>query len=207
MISHLGLKNLATDNRYYASESYPAVATAPTIVTTDGSAYNLRPLPSRIAQMADNVVAMTAEQLQQLLRGIREVPPPVAGGHPSGNFSTCQSRFSGRKEESVEAFINAITTFKDCINMTDANALKGLPMLLDSTAAPWWQGSKNTVLTWNDALTSLRRAYGINKPAHVIFSEVFSAEQRENEPTDIFVDNARALLALLPSEPALHVQH
>lgn len=124
----------------------------------------------------DNVLAITAEQLQQLIRGLRDIQPAGAAtvpNQPTGNFSTCQSRFSGRKEESVEAFINAITTFKDCVNMTDANALKGLPMLLDSTAATWWQGCKNTVPTWDDALISLRRAYGINKPAHVIFRELF----------------------------------
>lgn len=63
------------------------------------------------------------------------------------------------------------------------------------------------VPTWNDAFISLKRAYGVNKPAHAIFHEVFSAEQREDEPSDIFIDNARALFALLPSKPVLHVQH
>lgn len=98
----------------------------------------------------DNLAAMTAEQLQQLLRGLRDTQPAAAAtmiNHPIGNFSTCQSRYSGQKRESVEAFINVITTFKDCVNMSEANARKGLPLLINSTAA-----------TWNDALISLKRA-------------------------------------------------
>lgn len=89
--------------------------------------------------------------------------------------------------------------------MSDENALKGLPMLLDSVAATWWQGVKGTIATWVAATEGLRRAFGVHKPAYVIFRELFSSEQK-NEPTDVFVDKARALLSHLPSEPSLPVK-
>ncbi|KAK4871931.1 hypothetical protein RN001_016055 [Aquatica leii] len=50
-------------------------------------------------------------------------------------------------------------------------------------------------------------ALGLNKPLHQIFREFFSKEQGENEPTDVFVTSARALLTRLPSTPELHQTH
>ncbi|KAK4887139.1 hypothetical protein RN001_003410 [Aquatica leii] len=125
--------------------------------------------------MAEQVV-MSQQQLEQLLRSISVNPNPTAVTAPvgSGNFAQCKSRYSGSKEEDVEAFINAISIYKECVNVNDANALRGLPMLLDKLAATWWQGTKDSITTWEAALTALRHAFGINKPAHKIFREFFS---------------------------------
>ncbi|KAG5870687.1 hypothetical protein JTB14_003885 [Gonioctena quinquepunctata] len=152
-------------------------------------------------------VVMTPDQLQQLLAGIREMVVGSTQQNPtanSGNFAKCSSRFAGRKDEDVEAFISAITVYKECINITDVNALKGLPMLLDSHAAVWWQGTKSSVTTWTDFLTALRHEYGKKKSAPKIFRELFSKEQGEKERTDVFVNNCRALLSHLPDTPVLH---
>ncbi|KAF5291155.1 hypothetical protein FQA39_LY14397 [Lamprigera yunnana] len=48
-----------------------------------------------------------------------------------GNFSKCASLFNGNKAYDVVAFIDAIEVYKDCTNISNANALRGLLMLLD----------------------------------------------------------------------------
>ncbi|KAK4874367.1 hypothetical protein RN001_013727 [Aquatica leii] len=58
-----------------------------------------------------------------------------------------------------------------------------------------------------DAITSLRHAFGYNKPPYQIFRKLFSKEQGDKEPTDIFVANARSLLSRLPVYPELHEVH
>lgn len=167
-----------------------------------------------MAPKPDPNIVMTPELLNTLLEGMRgilttttQVTTDIPAGSNSGNFALCNSRFSGKKGEDVEAFINAISIYKECVGVTDTNALKGLPMLLDSVAATWWQGTKSTITNWEEAITALKHAYGVNKPPHMIFRELFSKEQTANEPTDIFVSNARALLSYLPATPPLDVVH
>lgn len=89
------------------------------------------------------------------------------------------------------------------MNVSEENALKGLPMLLDGAAATWWQGSKAAVRSWQEAVEALRRSFGEQKPNYRIFRELFSTEQREREPTDVFVSHARALLSKLSATPVL----
>lgn len=169
-----------------------------------------------INRMAEPVM-MTTEQLQVLLAGMRTIvaeersstPTPQPILHADANFTKCQSRFGGTKDEDVEAFINATSIYKECLQITEANALKGLPMLLDGQAATWFQGTKSLVLSWEDALKGLRHAFGRNLPPHKIFTELFSKPQGEKEQTDKFVSNCRALLSQLPtsSYPVLHETH
>ncbi|ENN80877.1 hypothetical protein YQE_02709, partial [Dendroctonus ponderosae] len=151
--------------------------------------------------MATNIV-MTQEMLQQLLAGVMINVPrnlePVPALRPEGNFVDCKSRFSGKRTESVDAFIDGIIVYKQCANVSDANALLGLSMLLDSDAATWWQGAKTTATSWKDAMEALQHAFGRNQPPYQIYRELFSREQGK-EPTDIFINKARALLAKLPS--------
>lgn len=101
-------------------------------------------------------------------------------------------RFNDDKTSDVEAII----TYKDCTNMSDENALKGLPILLTDLAATWWQGVKNTIDTWDTAIELLRHTYRPKKPAYRIYRELFSSEQKEETLTDIFV--CKALLSKLP---------
>ncbi|XP_011697575.1 PREDICTED: uncharacterized protein LOC105455734, partial [Wasmannia auropunctata] len=110
---------------------------------------------------------------------------------------------SGSDTSDIEAFIDAIVTYKDCTNISEENALKGLPILLTDLAATWWQGIKNTVDTWDTALESLKQTYGPKKPAHRIFRELFAKEQDNDTPTDLFVCKARALIAKLPYDNPL----
>lgn len=88
--------------------------------------------------MGDPVV-MSNEQFRALLSSMKEILQVPAANPPAdtntaavstnqSSFATCKSRFAGTSEEDVEAFINAITIFKECVNMPDDRALKGLPM-------------------------------------------------------------------------------
>lgn len=101
-------------------------------------------------QQSSNPITLTNEQFAALLQQIQisATSVPVANiAHPQDNFSRCTSRFDGNKTSDVEAFIDAIVTYKDCTNTSNENALKGLPILLTDLAAMWWQGIKTTVDT------------------------------------------------------------
>lgn len=155
-------------------------------------------------------IIMTPEILQQLISGIQlntGSPQTAAAQGSQGNFSGCKSRFNGKADSDVNAFIDAICVYKDCLNIPEVHALKGLSMLLIDDAATWWQGVKDSTTTFDDAITSLKHAYGQFKPPHQIYQELFSCKQG-NEKTDIFISKARALLAQLKGESAVseHVQ-
>jgi hypothetical protein len=87
--------------------------------------------------------------------------------------------------------------FKDCANVSDANALKGFAILLTDLAATWWNGIKHSIETFDDAVNRLRNAFGRKKPAHQIFREIFATEQNAKK-TDIFICETRSLFAQLP---------
>ncbi|XP_077283285.1 uncharacterized protein LOC143909251 [Arctopsyche grandis] len=127
-------------------------------------------------------------------------PPPVISPAPvaAENFVSCKSRFAGDSSESVEAFIDAIETYKHCCRIPDEDALRGLPMLLDKDAAIWWVGMKPSIPTWSMALEALRSSYGERRPAYRLFLEISATRQQEGESTDLFINQKRALFAKMP---------
>ncbi|KAJ8963599.1 hypothetical protein NQ314_005498 [Rhamnusium bicolor] len=153
--------------------------------------------------MAEQVV-MSNEQFTQLLETLRlntnntsqiNIPsPPIQ----SGNFTNCASRFNGDRNSDANAFIDAIEIYKDCMRISDDNAFRGLPMLLDSFAATWFRGIKSSINTWNEAIDLLRITFGPKKPPHFVYRELFSREQDSKTPTDVFICKARSILAQLP---------
>ncbi|KAJ8928503.1 hypothetical protein NQ314_018937 [Rhamnusium bicolor] len=156
-----------------------------------------------------NQVIMTPEMLQNLLAGVQQAiqgstTTTTTTVSKDGNFSNCTSRFDGKVNSNVEPFIDSIVVYKDCADISDENALKGLPMLLNEPASTWWQGIKSSITTFEEALLALKHAYGYAKPPHQIYRELFSREQNEDEPTDIFISKCRALLSYLPKSPAVH---
>ncbi|XP_063537554.1 uncharacterized protein LOC134746912 [Cydia strobilella] len=151
------------------------------------------------------------EFCQQLLREVRSSTPSQADATAAaiaaaatfasvnGNFAQCTARYSGSKEEHLESFIDNMESYKSCMHITDENAVRGLSLLLTKDAGVWWQGVKSQVRTWEDALDKLRSAFGERRPPFVIYTELFSLVQGEQN-TEIFVSKARALLAKLPPE-------
>lgn len=154
-------------------------------------------LRSRIAENENmSNITLTVEQFETLLGRLNiNQNSPVT----TGNFSKCSSRFDGSKGSDVSAFIDAIEVYKDCTGITDENALKGLPMLLDSFAAKWFQGVKASVTSWQDAVSLLRNTFGPLKPPYRVYRELFAEEQDSKTKTDVFICKTRSILAQLPS--------
>lgn len=166
---------------------------------TEQRAENLNQLPQTIS--------FTNEQFMQLMGTFQRLPSteqqqqPVPAVVPAvnGNFVHCKSRFDGKEESDVNAFIEAVETYKECSNVTDDNAFKGLSTLLDGFAARWWQGVKQLASTWEEAISSFRSAFGPKKPAHRVFLELFQQKQDEYTRTDVFICKVRAILSHLPN--------
>ncbi|XP_045541479.1 uncharacterized protein LOC123722976 [Papilio machaon] len=128
----------------------------------------------------------------------RPSSPPAQPAH--GNFASCKARYSGAPDESLDGFIDAVEAYKECANVNETNALRGLSMLLTHEAATWWQGVKTTTNKWDHALTSLRGAFGDSRPPHRIYKELFANPQQANEKTELFIAKTRALLSRLPKD-------
>ncbi|XP_077287233.1 uncharacterized protein LOC143912001 [Arctopsyche grandis] len=157
--------------------------------------------PSPVPVDGAMLLQMMKLMMEQLIASrTASVPSPVISPVPvaAGNFANCKSRFAGDSSESVEAFIDAIETFKNCCRIPDEDALLGLPMMLDRDAATWWVGMKPSTPTWSMALEALRSSYGERRPAYRLFLEVSATRQQEGESTDLFVNRKRALFAKMP---------
>lgn len=169
----------------------------------------------QLSTLITNITSSQSEAnrllLETLAASARISPGPGGSSTPApsmfgtqvsqpGNFSRCTARFNGvtRNADDLEAFIDAVEIYKDCANVSDEHALRGLPMLLVGDAAVWWRGIKSSVQTWKDALVRLRGMYGVPRPAYKVLRDVFTAEQRNDERTDQFVSRLRSLLSVLP---------
>ncbi|KAL0821129.1 hypothetical protein ABMA28_005750 [Loxostege sticticalis] len=146
------------------------------------------------------------ERLIDRVMADRTVPAPqsstpttfVAPSDASATFARCTARYGGGPGESLENFLDAVDSFKECAGVSDFSALRGLSMLLTHNAATWWQGVRESTQTWQEAKESLVCAFGEQRPPHRLYRLLFNEEQGINERTDIFVAKARALLAKLP---------
>lgn len=147
------------------------------------------------------------EFCQQLIREVRSSTPQVnmsdylSGSTHSmnGNFAKCLSRYGGRPEESLDNFIDAVITYKECVNVSDENALRGFSMLLEGPAAVWWQGVKRSTVSWSEALTRIKSAFGDHDPPFRVYKQLFNLSQ-DLEHTDLFIAKVRALFAKLPKD-------
>lgn len=148
-------------------------------------------------------VTMSNEQFQMLLQSLKVDNTDSFNSSNvilsnSGNFARCSARFGGRENEDVELFIDTIITYQNCENVREDNALRGLPLLLEGTAAQWWAGIKSSTETWQDAITALRDSFSRKLPPPEVFRQIFANEQTLGEHTELFVCKIRALLAQLP---------
>ncbi|KOB65909.1 Retrovirus-related Pol polyprotein from transposon 17.6 [Operophtera brumata] len=179
--------------------------------TVKSSSPNIAMTEDMLQTLVSTITRSQAESnrvlIESILAGNRDQlpstpsPRPDTQGHSlrSGNFSKCTTRFDGssKNADELEAFIDSIEVYRDCTNVSDEHALRGLPMLLTGEAAVWWQGVKSSVTSWTDALQRLRGMYGVPRPAYKIFRDIFATEQ-SSERADVFISKVRALLAKLP---------
>lgn len=154
-----------------------------------------------------SMTTLSDEQFQQLLNRLckSQVSENISGssGHEiaarsSGNFEFCSQRFSG-KSEYVDSFVNAIKIYKTSTLMTNENALLGFPLLLEGEASLWWDGVKSSVNSFEEAVALLISTFSICKPPHIIYQEIFSLKQKDNERTDLFICKVRSLFSKLPT--------
>lgn len=79
-----------------------------------------------------------------------------------GSFSRCSTRFKGERDPvKVEEFIATIKVYKDIERIDDAEAMQGLPLLLEENAATWWQGVKDEANNWENAIKLIRDSRSI----------------------------------------------
>ncbi|XP_031358580.1 activity-regulated cytoskeleton associated protein 1-like [Photinus pyralis] len=126
---------------------------------------------------------MTADMLKELIQSLSTPRPPSTGG----SFAKCTARFDGKGD--AQAFVDNITTYKDCTAISEENALTGMSMLLDKDAATWWQGT-----------------FGPQKPPHKLLRELFETEQGPSDPTMLFISKKRAILSRIEDEISEAVQ-
>lgn len=152
---------------------------------------------SQFTALLEEIVNSVRTREQTPLSDTSEVPRDVRIAN-SGNFAKCTSRFNGQPDSNVDAFLDSVETYKDCTNVSNVNALRGLSMLLEGQATTWWQGVKSSIQSWEEAVTSLKQAYSKKLPAPLVYREIFSREQNIDEPTEMFVCCIRAMVAQLP---------
>lgn len=167
------------------------------------STENLTMTSAQLSSLLTTIQQTNADMCERLLKEVRSSTPVMPADHSmlcttsSSNFSKCSARFSGCRSDDVEAFIDAVQVYKNCLQISDENAVMGFSLLLTKEAARWWQGIKKSTSTWEDAIVRLRSAFGARRPPFMIYKELFQMSQG-NENTDIFISKVRALLAKLP---------
>lgn len=109
--------------------------------------------------ISDKQFARLIQTMQKALirdQNVASATPTIAN-QSQGIFAKYTSRFIAENDSDVNAFIDSIVTCKDCSNIIDDHALKGLPILFMGLAETWWQGVKSSVSTWDEALNFLRK--------------------------------------------------
>lgn len=156
---------------------------AENILTTEAEATD-----SDVYESGQEMTTLTAEQLQQILGAMVK----------AGSFTQCTSRFRGQRDPAaVEEILAAIRVYKNIEKITDGDALRGMPLLLEDYAASWWMGVKEQVTTFKEALDLIRNTFSPPIPDWRIISSIFETKQQKAEPTDSFICKKRLLFSQL----------
>ncbi|XP_036339776.1 activity-regulated cytoskeleton associated protein 2-like [Rhagoletis pomonella] len=102
-----------------------------------------------------------------------------------------------RDPVAVEKFVAAITVYKDIEKIPDADALRGMPLLLEDYAATWWIGVKESVSTFTDAIELIRATFSPPTPDWKTYLSVFEHKQQVREASDSFICKKRLLFSQL----------
>ncbi|XP_026475492.1 activity-regulated cytoskeleton associated protein 1-like [Ctenocephalides felis] len=141
---------------------------------------------------------MSEEMLQRLM-GVISAQSNTRTDLVTGSFARCTARFNRtRVPEKVKKITTTIVLYKDVEGISDENALKGLPLLLQDTSATLWESVKTEANTFDEAIHLIRTSFAPSKPPHSVCIDFFGTRQEKNVSTDLFVCQKRALLAQLP---------
>lgn len=81
--------------------------------------------------------------------------------------------------------------------ISDADALRGMPLLLEDYAATWWAGVKDSLQTFAAATELIRTTFSPPTPDWKIFLNIFEQKQHAREATDSFICKKRLLFSQL----------
>lgn len=152
--------------------------------------------------LSSSTFQLSGSQFSQVLETIQRSKTAK-----EGSFAKCTARFNGCHDYAkVVDFVSTATIYKDIEHITDENAIRGLPLLLEGHAATWWRGVKTTVKTWKETTDLIRATFAPRKPAHQVYIEIFRDPQDAKTATDIFISKKRAILSELPTLPTEEVQ-
>lgn len=122
----------------------------------------------------------------------------VLAGSLKESFASANFSFHGTENlVNFKAFLEAAAAYKSLRNIPDEEAIKGLPLILKGDAAVWWNGIKSKISSWKEFEIQLRRAFAPKPPGYLVFQDILSIKQGENESTETFVANKKALFVLL----------
>ncbi|XP_053999877.1 activity-regulated cytoskeleton associated protein 2-like [Hylaeus anthracinus] len=142
-------------------------------------------VPNELASNHDisGTLQLSTSQFSQILESIQRTQPVK-----EGSFAKCTARFDGNSNHAkVVEIIATISIFKDIEFISDENALRGLPLLLEGYATTWWRGVQPTVRTWEDAIDAIRATFAPRRPAYQIYMEIFRHSQDAKTATDLFI--------------------
>ncbi|XP_047021785.1 activity-regulated cytoskeleton associated protein 2-like [Helicoverpa zea] len=121
----------------------------------------------------------------------------------TGSFASCTARFDGSRNTAVvEAFLSTISTYKKIEALSNDNAIEGLTLLLIGEASIWWLGVKDTITSWQEAVSLIRSTFAPKRPAYLVYDEIVCDKQQSPVGTELFVAKKRALMEELP-KPSL----
>lgn len=125
--------------------------------------------PDVSTQGKSNFITMLSEaQFIQMLQVVRDTVALQNLPQQTKSFSQCNMRFSGDSTE-VEHFVNTILLYKEAENISDNLDLKSIPLLLTGEAGIWWQGIKNKIDTFDNAIKCLKSNYIVVKQPYQIY--------------------------------------
>lgn len=88
----------------------------------------------------------------------------------SGSFASCTARFDGSRNTAVvEAFLSTISTYKKIEAISNDNAIEGLTLLLIGEASIWWLGVKDTITSWQEAVSLIRSTFAPKRRAYLVY--------------------------------------
>lgn len=115
----------------------------------------------------------------------------------------CPARFAGIYcGQKVQHFIEYIKSYKRLKCITDEQALHEFGYLLTEHAHTWWLRRKGHFTVWSEALTALQNQYAKQRPAFLVYKDIFEHRFEDYTTEEDFIDDKYELLAELP-EPKL----
>ncbi|XP_073831543.1 uncharacterized protein isoform X1 [Musca autumnalis] len=113
----------------------------------------------------------------------------------------CPVKFHGDYGgQKIQQFIECIKSYKTIKSISDEQALGELGYLLTDHAYSWWHRRKCFFTTWSEAITALQNQYCRQRPAFLVYKDIFEHKYEDYTKETDFIDDKYELLTEL-SDP------